>query len=778
MRIGAVGAAAALVTTGLVIGQASADQAPQRVLQSVNVDLGADGTLHAITGVNVRKTDGETAPTSDQADYDPTKTSSQLPVRVVTAYRAGDRTGTDLGDIKGYSGPLRIDITVQNTTVHPEKVAYDVDGSRRSQYALVGVPLTVVASADLGKGAVDSVVTRSDAGGAVTNGVLSQDRSGNAQVQWASLLAPPQLAPSVTFTLVENAHDFAMPSFDLSVQPGLATDSSMQSLLQSAFSDDGSSRLQLETETIGLISQVTSVLADAGTQLGEVRSQLDFSAGQLGSRTIGDLSSSTQTVAGNTKALSGELDALGVHLGDALRTSRDAAVGEMRTTVDSVSRLLGDTRQRPAAPVLSGSGCQTTVAKARGADTVYGQLTQVATLLDGLKHATNSCQELIQAKLVKTVGETDAQGDAVCPPDAQNAICTINAAGDALTALVSSLAASQKAAVTALDTDDLLSTTNTQLAHLEAEVTTLQSDANSMVTPNNQGHNQVTDDTVAILGDLNTEVQGVRDSLTGSGSITSVVDTIHQTAVDNLAELQGSGGDPAGSVIQENADLAATICQLQQNNSLSNADAQTLLQFSTGKSCDSTPTDLGAPKGYSAPLATRLDQQVTGWTAVEAASSPTGDAYTAIFGDKGIDAKLKQVQADINTAIDNAKNQQQPQIGKLLDEITKLYYSDATPGTTDCTKTLGDFKDPVNELAFAVTQMTDCKKAKITDAITEAFSDARSKVTAQAGQVHDQLASVNDSRVYSDGQLESLFGQATGGLDDGATTITHDGAKA
>ena len=92
-------------------------------------------------------------------------------------------------------------MTVQNLTVKPRQVSYDVDGTRRSQSALVGVPLTVVGSTALDDIKPSAVITKADKDDTVTNGVLSQNEDGDTQVQWATILAPPQLDSSTSMTL-------------------------------------------------------------------------------------------------------------------------------------------------------------------------------------------------------------------------------------------------------------------------------------------------------------------------------------------------------------------------------------------------------------------------------------------------------------------------------------------------------------------------------------------------------------------------------------------------
>ena len=105
--------------------------------------------------------------------------------------------------------------------------------------------------------------------------MLSQASDGTTQVQWATILAPPQIGPSATLTLVVDAKDFKHPSFDLSVQPGLVTDPSVGALVDAAFQPGTSSELKLQARTIGLVGEVNTVLARAGETISKVRTTLD-----------------------------------------------------------------------------------------------------------------------------------------------------------------------------------------------------------------------------------------------------------------------------------------------------------------------------------------------------------------------------------------------------------------------------------------------------------------------------------------------------------------------
>ncbi len=99
----------------------AAPAAGDRVLQSVDVTMQGNGALTRVGDtVVIARAQGGRSDTYSTA-YDPTKVVDQLPVRVLTSYQTDRGAGTDLGDLKGYSGRLTINLTVQNLTVRPPR---------------------------------------------------------------------------------------------------------------------------------------------------------------------------------------------------------------------------------------------------------------------------------------------------------------------------------------------------------------------------------------------------------------------------------------------------------------------------------------------------------------------------------------------------------------------------------------------------------------------------------------------------------------------------------
>ena len=204
--------------------QARAEEA--RSLESIDIAVSPSGAVTAVSGTTVSVSpDGRRAAAGTRT-YAPRDVAKDLPVRVRTAYRTADGAGTDLSEIAGYTGRVTVDVFVENLTVKPQSLTYDVAGTSRTRTALVGAPLTLSAAVSLDADP-DSVITASSDAQGVTNGVLSRTGDGKSQVQWAALLAPPQLGATADLRLVVDAVDFKVPEFGLSVQTGLITDPSV-----------------------------------------------------------------------------------------------------------------------------------------------------------------------------------------------------------------------------------------------------------------------------------------------------------------------------------------------------------------------------------------------------------------------------------------------------------------------------------------------------------------------------------------------------------------------
>ncbi|NYE68814.1 hypothetical protein [Microlunatus parietis] len=434
----AAGVALLLLLAGCTNQDQGPDLPPQRILQSVAVKMTPDSTMTDIesTTVSVRENAGDA--TTETVRYSPKEVADKLPVRVTTAYRTADRTGTNLNDLAGHNGRIEIDITVQNLTMQPENLTYDVAGTSRTQPALVGAPLTVVASTALAGVAPTDVITATGSStAAATNGVLSRSENGDAVIQWAALLASPQMGANATLTLVADAKDFKVPTIDMSVQAGLVTDPSVSRVLESAFNTSPTSQLALEQRTIQVITDVNQVLTRASTDISKVRKNLDSTSKTLGTRSVKELQESTKGVATSMKALDDQLTQLNSDIKGTVAGAQSAVLQELGQTVDAMDKLLGDTSGDPPAPRVSGNGCSTVVGAPQAVGSVYGNLVQVSAQLEGYATASKNCKAEAQQVLLRSVGPAEPNAE-LCKND-KSTTCSIWAAEQTFAAIMKRL---------------------------------------------------------------------------------------------------------------------------------------------------------------------------------------------------------------------------------------------------------------------------------------------------------------------------------------------------
>ena len=395
--------------------------AGDRLLQAVNVTMGADGAIGQLgdTVVITRATSGNFDTTSNS--YDPSAVTDQLPVRVLTSYQTEKSSGTNLKDLTGYTGRVTIDLTVQNLTVKPQRISYDAGGRSRTATAMVGAPLTVVASASLPGVDPATVVTEpSDSAAdpsAATNGVLSRSANQTTQVQWATILAPPQLSATATLRLVVDAKDFTVPTVDVGVQPGLVTDPSVGALVDAAFNPKNSDELALVQRTIQVVGDVNDVLTRASGQVSKVRKTLDSTSQTLGTKTVASLQADSKQIDGSLKQSDKNLDALDKALRSSLKSTSSSTLQQLSSSVDQIDALLGDTSAKAPAPTVTGSGCAAQVKAPGSASTVYGSLLQVTAQLNAYANTTGDCKRELQSAISATIGPADPTADDACNGD-------------------------------------------------------------------------------------------------------------------------------------------------------------------------------------------------------------------------------------------------------------------------------------------------------------------------------------------------------------------------
>lgn len=706
-----------------------------RVLQSVDVTMQPDGALTRVGDtVVIARSQGGKADTYSTT-YDPTKVVDQLPVRVLTSYQTDQGSGTNLADLEGYSGRLSLDLTVQNLTGRSQDVTYDVAGKSQTTTALVGAPLTVVASASLPGVDPGTVVTAaadapadSSSDTASTNGVLSRSQDGVAQVQWASILAPPQLDPTTTFRVVLDAKNFVVPTVDLSVQPGLVTDPSVGALIDSAFNPKNSDELGLETRTIALVGDVNDVLGRASSTISGVRKTLDASSKTLGTKTVQSLTEDTKTISTSLKSSSDNIDSLGDDLKSSLQSTQSATLQRMSETVSGLQDLIGDTSASEPTVQTDGEGCQTTVKAAGGGSGVYGSLLAVTAQLDGYQAATDACKHEIQAAITSTVGPeqtsgTDADGNAYCPVDAETpaVTCSLADARKRFTDVTASITDSQDASK-AIDTDALGSVSgdvgalSNRLASIDASITTVLADK--------------PDDDDASLAQVDEAVDAVRTSLTSISSDGGTLDllvkglqTVHDSAQDDQ--------DKVASMRKQSDDLAAALCAVAgdgtQPGELSKEQTEALRAYLVSTACDGK-TALAHPADWSTPLGARLDDQEDAWKEVAAATDPGSD--TRNIGRRLTD--LKKQLSDLGDqlgSVTSAVDDNRDALTEVNKDVAKAQTSVEELGANVDSVQQG-YVDAKLDLDAALKQAAD----QATEATSKSLSEEAIKKVAQQGE--------------------------------------------
>ena len=745
----ALGVALVAVGGALVVVKATSDDDQvgsladaSRVLQSVNVQVAPDGDLLEIESSATGITTADEQFTSNET-HTPRSAASDLPVRVLTSYRTKDKSGTDLSDLDGYTGPLDISITVQNLTVEPRTLKYDDGGVERSRSALVGAPLTVVGSTRLDGAAPASVQTVAGKDGAATNGVLSQDADGTPQVQWATILAPPQLGSSTAMRLVVDAKDFEVPVFDISVQPGLVTDPSVGALVDSAFNPSQSSQMRLQQRTISLIGQVTTVLARAGSSMDRVRSTLGKSSRTLGTKTVADLKSSTETIASSVKGLKGSVSGLGNDLNTSLSATESTTLTELEAMVTAVDQLLGDTSAKVPAATITGSGCEVSARAPKGADSVYGNLLRVVSLLNGYAEASSACKQTVQRAILDSVGPKQPSAD-TCTRASTSVTCAIFTVGGGLEDIAADLLADGDAAIAQLGGLGISEALEaTQL--LKARAGELDLAAAALAAALGQGGGDVS----GVIDALDQAEQATRD-------LGSAVDVVHDAAVSGL-----SGASALGEL---NGDLGAKICELADSGGLSEADALALRSYVASTSCPdaggvTTPLP-GAPQGRDS-MDEQISAQEQAWTDLASSTDQeqTGSGLgLAVFT---LSARLD----DIDQAVRELQGSLNSESGTLRTLFLDLQAKKVA---------LGEAKEEVERAVDAV----DSRQSAVEDAVRTAFDDAAADT---AGEVDDrldpQVRQVSDNAELNSAALGRLLDKSLAGLTGAAGSIAADGAK-
>lgn len=391
--------------------QAMADASDQ--LQHVSVSLADDSSVSDVRVATMTRSTAGSVSQTDRA-IAPVDAVRDLPVRVRTMWWHDQKAGTKLADLQGQSGRFVIQWSVENLTAKPTDVSYESNGARYKQSELVAVPLTVAASARLPSG--EAVVGDSE-GGRVTNGVVAPLGEGRTTVQWAALLAPPELSPTTLFTLVVDAESFETPELMLSVQSGVTTDPSMGALVTAAFGVDGAARTT-EQEIVQTVSDVTKSLTEARDFVDEVHETLQSDVSTIAGRTFSDLQTSSRRVSSQLAATNEQLASISTSTESAISSASSGTRQSLNSLVASFTSLLG-TNGDPKTTEGVVEGCSISLPQLADDEKrtvsatfalVNKQMEVVGSLFEN-SDENNNCRDALVAALSKAVGDPDAFKD-------------------------------------------------------------------------------------------------------------------------------------------------------------------------------------------------------------------------------------------------------------------------------------------------------------------------------------------------------------------------------
>ena len=796
----------ALIWAQGVTGGAQARAEEARSLESIDIAVSPSGAVTAVSGTTVSVSpDGRRAAAGTRT-YAPRDVAKDLPVRVRTAYRTADGAGTDLSEIAGYTGRVTVDVFVENLTVKPQSLTYDVAGTSRTRTALVGAPLTLSAAVSLDADP-DSVITASSDAQGVTNGVLSRTGDGKSQVQWAALLAPPQLGATADLRLVVDAVDFKVPEFDLSVQTGLITDPSVQGLMDAAFRTDTGSQLALTTSTIEALSQVNESLAKAHAIVDRVSTTLTGNAGTIGTQTLADLTSSSQSLSSSMQSIGTDLSGLTQTLTQTLTSTQSSATAQLLQVVNTASAIMGDTSRPAQVPSLESLGCQAqpgagptaqalvgseTPAPAQGsgdaagaagpaaaqADSgngVYGSVNRVSGLLQAYAQANDDCKAAVQAQLSEALGDADTS---TCTQGSVSATCSLAAAQQQVNAAVASLGEQANAVTAALQPEtraDVLTSSTT----LGEKVTGVETALNRLA-PSEGGEG---------TGDLSTELETLNqavDALTpGVDALVSTLDGIHSSAT----AAQANNTTARGQIADAARDLCTEIASAKDPALLQQARARltsTPCPGAGGGAADNKPADGAADKpaddkpggGDAADdkPADKPDDGSSADAALSAQSTSLEQVVTASDTTTPGGATKKDVDA-VRTAVADvaaARDAIVLAVDGAPDDPSKPSLSGSLK---DLRTAVTDLRSGYDALNASVDKLDQDQTAAAAGVRTAFDKTAKETTDAVSTTVGTQIRLIGAQAETSRAAVGASFDAATSGMRTSAGAITSDSAR-
>ncbi len=824
------GMIAAFLLTSCSGGQNAIDD-PTNVLQSVNVQLGSDASVSSVASNNIFANSDSGKSESKDSRYETRDVVNDLPVRITTNYTTGDdQSGSNLKDLDGYSGKIHINLTVENLSVAPEEVSYDAGGTKHSQQALVGIPMSVSGSTELDGVSPNQVVgdaTNPDNKTDGTNGIVSSTQDGKTVVQWASILAPPSSGASTTMQLNLDAKDFHAPNFDVGVQPGFSNNLSTDGVLTSAFNNNDSTEMALLQRTMKLASETQQTLNDAGTQISDVRNNLDANSETLGKTAFENLSKSNERLTDTMKGLSEQVDTLSGDLDQAAKDNKSAMTEQLSQTVKALDSMLGDTSGSAPAMDFSGDTCNAKIPQPQGGSTVYSSLTQLSGFLKGYAKANEGCQKELSSSLKAMVGPEKPNAEAC---KVGSLTCSLYNSSSVVTA---SLLGTMNESTKVIDSlqPEGIGKAQESLGKVNANITSLDTALDEIPT------GPINPDLAKALDNFEETNDRLMDSVAGlSGDVDGLkenLDEIHTMAVKAKEQI-GSSGDGAkdnGSMQAQNKALAERICALRdggtaQNGKLDQDQVDQLLKYVNNGTCDGAPPAPESPEPTATPSPTKSpspaptsatpqpsteqssDGSAPGTPKPAAPATPTPQAQDkAVEVKPMVDAQPNPSMTPMNKRLQDQSDQWDQIINKtdpnnaefIGGKIASMKKSvDAVKDGAQDLKTSqaelepllsnrGDVDDHLSDLHEAVKGLKEqtgtlqgnlddigTKQTEVNEAVKKAYKDTSDKTAQQISSMMDDQARVISKQGQEGSQaVVNSFGNSVAGLSNTATSVVN-----
>lgn len=787
------------------------------VLQNVNIQMGRDGDVSSIESTNIYVNDKDRTSSTSNVQFKPKDVVNDLPVRVSLQYSTERGSGTNLNDLNGYSGEITIKVTVENLTVKTQDVTYDASGTSRTSPAPVGTPFSIAASTVL-SGSPTQVITTPDAADSSTNGVVSTNDEGKAVVQWGAISAPPVTGSSSSFVLKVKAKDFSAPTFNISVQPGFASDLSGAGIITNGFTSQDASQVALLQRTIDTVNDVNSTLNSASSQVAQVRQNLDDTSATFGKDVAEHLKTQNESLTKTMQGLQANIESLQKDLSEASRTNNSQLISQLERTVAALHTMLGDTTARPNVSVSHSDGrCVVHREEDASSRSVYGNLVQLSAVLNAYAEASSDCQQDLTASIREIVGPEHPTAE-TCSSNGSVTCALFGASVTVQSSLIALVATGEKI-VDHLQ-PEYLKGANTNYSALKRQM-------DELVEQVEKDPSSLDADAVRALREkVSAARQGVNQLKETSSRLIESIKNVHSRAASARADLvEGSG-----SMSAQNKELAEQLCALstERGGSLSAEQVEHLRGYLTASSCGGTASPSAAPSSEApsesasttpsaepskkveapsaapsseapsaeptategntrvitvenanertytsntpaarTPMEQRIAAAVAAWDEVLAATSMDDpkeglarDAKNLNDAVNAVDGALGEVEKTLNDAA-NAQNQDAEK--KELTDEAKVSLRDRIHSASDA----------VNALGKNLEDMTNMQ-ADLSSAIKEAFKDSANETRdTLTGMINEEIRKVSSNGSSAASTAQEAFAASIAGITDTANTVVQ-----